>query len=87
MLRVWGGANVENPEFYDACDEKGILVWQDFFYASGQFPNDDFFLKEAEIETINVVKHLRNRACLAAWCAVQSGCARRCLVLEVLTPI
>ena len=68
MLRVWGGANVENPEFYDACDEKGILVWQDFFYASGQFPNDDFFLKEAEIETINVVKHLRNRACLAAWC-------------------
>jgi beta-mannosidase len=68
MLRVWGGANVENPEFYDACDEKGILVWQDFFYASGQFPNDDFFLKEAEIETINIVKHLRNRACLAAWC-------------------
>ena len=68
MLRVWGGANVENTEFYDACDEKGIMVWQDFFYASGQFPNDDFFLKEVESETINVVKYLRNRACLAAWC-------------------
>lgn len=68
MLRVWGGANVENPEFYDACDEKGILVWQDLFYASGQYPNDDFFLREAEDETIDVVKHLRNRACLAMWC-------------------
>jgi len=68
MLRVWGGGNVESPAFYDACDEKGIMVWQDFFYASGQYPNDDDFLKEAESETVNVVKQLRNRACLAAWC-------------------
>jgi beta-mannosidase len=68
MLRVWGGGNVENPVFYDACDENGIMVWQDFFYASGQYPNNEEFLKEIEGETINVVKHLRNRACLAAWC-------------------
>lgn len=68
MLRVWGGGNVENPWFYDACDEKGILIWQDFFYASGQYPNTPEFLKEAETETINIVKHLRNRACIAAWC-------------------
>jgi beta-mannosidase len=68
MLRVWGGGNVENPAFYDACDESGILVWQDFFYASGQYPNDDHFLTEIEGETVNVVKRLRNRTCLAAWC-------------------
>ncbi|MCF6224307.1 MAG: hypothetical protein L3J34_11345 [Flavobacteriaceae bacterium] len=68
MIRIWGGGNVENPAFYDACDEKGIMVWQDFFYASGQYPNDEKFLKEIEGETINVVKLLRNRACLAAWC-------------------
>ena len=68
MIRVWGGGNVENPSFYDACDEKGILVWQDFFYASGQYPNDDEFLSEIEGETINVVEKLRNRVCLAAWC-------------------
>jgi beta-mannosidase len=68
MLRIWGGGNVENPALYDACDENGIMVWQDFFYASGQYPNNQEFLDEIEDETINVVKHLRNRACLAAWC-------------------
>lgn len=68
MLRVWGGGNVENDWFYDACDENGILVWQDFFYASGQYPNDAEFLAETEDEIINIVKRLRNRTCLAAWC-------------------
>lgn len=68
MIRIWGGGNVENPAFYDACDEKGIMVWQDFFYASGQYPNDDEFLAEIEEETINVIKRLRNRACVVAWC-------------------
>jgi beta-mannosidase len=68
MIRVWGGGNVENPTFYDACDEEGILVWQDFFYASAQYPNDDEFLAEIEKETINIVKRLRNRASIVAWC-------------------
>lgn len=31
MIRVWGGALVERPEFYDACDEYGILVFQDLW--------------------------------------------------------
>ncbi len=68
MIRIWGGGNVENPAFYDACDEMGIMVWQDFFFASGQYPNNEEFLEEIEGETINIVKHLRNRACLAIWC-------------------
>ena len=68
MLRIWGGGNVESPWFYDACDEQGIMVWQDFFYASGQYPNNPEFLEEIEGETINVTKRLRNRASLAAWC-------------------
>lgn len=31
MIRVWGGALVERPEFYNACDEFGILVLQDLW--------------------------------------------------------
>jgi hypothetical protein len=31
MIRVWGGAMIERPEFYDACDEYGILVFQDLW--------------------------------------------------------
>lgn len=31
MIRVWGGALVERPEFYDACDKYGLLVFQDLW--------------------------------------------------------
>lgn len=31
MIRVWGGALLERPEFYAACDEFGILVFQDLW--------------------------------------------------------
>src|SRR3990167_4530904 len=31
MIRVWGGGITERPEFYEACDKFGILVWQEFW--------------------------------------------------------
>ena len=31
MIRVWGGGLSERPEFYDACDKFGVLVWQDLW--------------------------------------------------------
>ena len=31
MIRIWGGALLERPEFYDACDEYGLLVFQDLW--------------------------------------------------------
>jgi beta-mannosidase len=34
LLRVWGGGLVETPEFFEACDERGLLVWQEFSQSS-----------------------------------------------------
>ncbi|MCK7535814.1 MAG: hypothetical protein MZV63_34935 [Marinilabiliales bacterium] len=42
MIRVWGGSITERPEFYEACDRYGILVWQDLWITgdcNGRWPD------------------------------------------------
>ena len=68
MLRVWGGGIYENDIFYDICDEKGILVWQDFMFACAMYPGDKAFLENIKEEAEQQVKRLRNHASIALWC-------------------
>lgn len=68
MLRVWGGGLYESEAFYDACDERGILVWQDFPYACGYCPENEEFLSLAQREAEHQVRRLRDRTSLALWC-------------------
>ncbi len=68
MLRVWGGGIYENDIFYEKCDEKGILVWQDFMFACAMYPGDDHFLNNVQQEAIDNVKRLRNFTSIALWC-------------------
>ncbi len=68
MLRVWGGGIYEHDIFYDLCDEKGILVWQDFMFANGMYPADSFMLKNIESEASEQIKRLRNHPSIALFC-------------------
>ena len=68
MLRVWGGGIYEKEEFYDLCDEKGLLVWQDFMFACALYPGDKAFLASVAAEAAHQVRRLAHRACLALWC-------------------
>lgn len=68
MLRVWGGGLYESEDFYDAADELGILVWQDFTYACAYYPDTGAWQDAAREEAIQNVKRLRHRASLAHWC-------------------
>ncbi len=68
MIRVWGGGLYESEEFYDACDEHGILVWQDFPFACSYYPDSKEFLDEIEREARFQIERLRDRTCLALWC-------------------
>jgi len=68
MLRVWGGGIYEDDYFYELCDEKGILVWQDFMFANGMYPGDEEFLENVRQEAIDNVRRLRNHASIALWC-------------------
>lgn len=68
MLRVWGGGIYETPDFYDLCDELGLVVWQDFMFACAMFPGDDAFLENVRAEAEEVVKALRHHASIGLWC-------------------
>ena len=68
MLRVWGGGVYERDVFYDLCDEKGIMVWQDFMFAGSLYPADASFLSTVESELEDNIRRLRRHPCLALWC-------------------
>ena len=69
MIRVWGGGYYESDTFYNLCDEKGILVWQDFMFACQAYPFfDNDFLSNVKDEIEYNIKRLRHHPSLALWC-------------------
>jgi beta-mannosidase len=63
MIRLH--CHFQNPEFYDRCDELGILVWQDFLEA--WYPHDkDFALQAARLYDAHI-RMVRNHPCVAIW--------------------
>lgn len=66
-MRVWGGGVYESDLFYDLCDEKGILIWQDFMMACGIYPHTERMLSQLEEEAFAVVRRLRHHACICLW--------------------
>ena len=68
MIRVWGGGIYEDDRLYDAADEMGILIWQDFIFACTTYPSDPTFLRRVSEEAEYNIKRLRSHACLAMWC-------------------
>jgi beta-mannosidase len=67
MLRVWGGGIYEADTFYDACDELGVLVWQDFMFACGVYPAHPEFLNSVRLEAKHTIERLRHHPSLAIW--------------------
>ena len=68
MLRVWGGGRYESDDFYAACDELGLMVWQDFMFSCNLYPSTPEFLAEVDAEVRENVARLHHHACIALWC-------------------
>lgn len=66
-VRVWGGGVYEADEFFDYCDEHGILIWQDFMMGCGIYPQTADFAAQLEQEATFIVKKLRNHPALLLW--------------------
>lgn len=83
LIRVWGGALTERPEFYEACDKYGLLVMQDFWGSgdcNGRWEDpqkkDDIWSRRQYPDdhglflesAADQIKMLRNHPSLAIWC-------------------
>src|SRR6185369_12142958 len=68
MLRVGGTMVYESDDFYDLCDEMGILVWQDFMFANMDYPEDESFVASAVLEARQQLARLEARPSLAVLC-------------------
>lgn len=67
-VRVWGGGYYPSDAFYDLCDEKGLIVWQDLMYACNVYNVTDAFAENCRQETYDNVRRLRHHASLGLWC-------------------
>ncbi|MDX2053605.1 MAG: hypothetical protein SFV15_14490 [Polyangiaceae bacterium] len=75
MVRVWGGGYYEQDIFYDLCDEKGLLIWQDFMMACALYPDRKEFIAELVAEAKYQVRRLHDRPSLALWCGDNENAA------------
>ena len=68
MIRHWGGGYYETDEFYQICDELGIMVWQDFMFGNDWQPGTYDFKLNIEAEAEDQVRRLRNHPSIVIWC-------------------
>ena len=67
-IRVWGGGLYPSDDFYDACDELGLVVWQDFMFACANYRLTSDFEDNILAELRDNIRRLRHHASLGLWC-------------------
>ncbi|WP_033219469.1 glycoside hydrolase family 2 protein [Kitasatospora phosalacinea] len=67
LIRVWGGGIYEQEAFYEACDELGLMVWQDFLFACSAYPEEQPLRGEIEAEARDNVVRLMPHPSLVLW--------------------
>jgi beta-mannosidase len=67
LLRVWGGGIYESDDFYELCDERGVLTWQDFAFACAAYAEEEPLRTEVEAEARDNVARLAPHPSLVLW--------------------
>ena len=68
MVRVGGTMVYEADAFYDECDRQGVMVWQDFMFASMDFPEDEAFVDMVRAEAQQQLRRWQGRPSLTVLC-------------------
>ena len=68
IIRVWGGGIVNKESFFELCDEKGLLVWQEFPLSCNNYPDDTHYLSILKQESTSIINRVKKHASLALWC-------------------
>jgi beta-mannosidase len=68
MLRVWGGGCYESDDFYELCDELGIMVWQDFMFSCAMYPEEQPYPRLIEAEARHQIARLSAHPSVVLWC-------------------
>lgn len=64
-VRIWGGGIYPSDEFYDICDELGLIVFQDLMFACAPIPDNDEFIENISVEVEQNLCRIKHHACLA----------------------
>ena len=64
-IRVWGGGIYPHDDFFDACDELGLVVFNDLMFACAEVPNYQSMLDNIKAEVRENLTRIRHHASLA----------------------
>ena len=64
-IRVWGGGFYPHDSFFDACDELGIIVFEDMMVACITLPDTEEMRASMKVEVHQNLKRMRHHASLA----------------------
>lgn len=68
-IRIWGGGIYPNRDFYETCDELGLIIWQDLMFACALYEAGDIdFRNEITLEIVDNLKRLRNHPSIGLIC-------------------
>jgi hypothetical protein len=68
ILRVWGESEIYPEEFYEECDRRGLLIWQDFYLCNAMYPENPEYLELCRQEAAQLVNRLKNHPSILLWC-------------------
>lgn len=67
-IRIWGGGYYPSDDFYDKCDEAGLIVWQDLMFACNTYDVTEEFETNIVQEIQDNLIRIRHHASLGILC-------------------